>query len=330
MIKKKGRKPNSYYENLKNNLDISLNQTLNSNKEIDEEINQEKVPKKRGRKPKGGKIIEVKNKLENIVSIPNVILHLNCSIKDLKSQNSIEYNPELNDIENFDLDKLSNKLDYNFIEDKDNNSEDLNNINKRDLHYINIVETTSNKNIEDNENNKIIEEKKISSKSLSKKIQELTYNFKHNKLNPKSACFWCTCSFDNEPIFIPKHKINETIYCYGHFCSPECAASYLMNENIDSSNKFERYYLLNKIYSKIYDYKKKIKLAPNPYYTLDKFYGNLSIEEYRQFLQNERLLIVVNKPVSKLLPELYEENDDYIINSKVVSSKSNLKLNTKI
>ena len=91
-----------------------------------------------------------------------------------------------------------------------------------------------------------------------------------------------------------------------------------------------RYYLLNNIYSKIYDYKKNIKLAPNPYYTLDKFYGNLTIEEYRQFLQNERLLIVVNKPVSKLLPELYEENDDYIINSKVVSSKSNLKLNTKI
>ena len=330
MIKKKGRKPNSYYENLKNNLDISLNQTLNTNKEIDEEIIQEKVPKKRGRKPKGGKIIEVKNKLENIVSIPNVILHLNCSIKDLKSQNSIEYNPELNDIENFDFDKLSNKLDYNFIEDKNNNYEDLNNINKKDLHYINILETTSNKNIEDSENNKIIEEKKISSKSLSRKIQELTYNFKHNKVNPKSACFWCTCSFDNEPIFIPKHKINETIYCYGHFCSPECAASYLMNENIDSSNKFERYYLLNNIYSKIYDYKKNIKLAPNPYYTLDKFYGNLTIEEYRQFLQNERLLIVVNKPVSKLLPELYEENDDYIINSKVVSSKSNLKLNTKI
>ena len=44
----------------KNNLDISLNQTLNTNKEIDEEIIQEKVPKKRGRKPKGGKIIEVK------------------------------------------------------------------------------------------------------------------------------------------------------------------------------------------------------------------------------------------------------------------------------
>jgi ABC-type uncharacterized transport system ATPase subunit len=46
-----------------------------------------------------------------------------------------------------------------------------------------------------------------------------------------------------------------------------------MNENLDSSTRFERYHLLNHIYTKIYDYKKNIKPSPNPYYMLEKYYG---------------------------------------------------------
>ena len=75
MIKKKGRKPKSYYQNLdnSNNLIIndssinSINSTNNTNNtnstnstnstNNSEEI---KVPKKRGRKPKGGIVVEEK------------------------------------------------------------------------------------------------------------------------------------------------------------------------------------------------------------------------------------------------------------------------------
>jgi len=97
-----------------------------------------------------------------------------------------------------------------------------------------------------------------------------------------------------------------------------------MQESIDSSSKFERYYLLNNIYGKIYDYDKNIKPAPNPYYLLNKFYGNLDIQEYRKLLENERLLLVVDKPLSQILPEVYEENEDFLISAKIVS-KSNIK-----
>jgi hypothetical protein len=38
--------------------------------------------------------------------------------------------------------------------------------------------------------------------------------------------------------------------------------------------------------------KKNIKLAPNPYYTLNKYMGNLDIEEYRQLLTYEKILFV--------------------------------------
>ena len=95
-----------------------------------------------------------------------------------------------------------------------------------------------------------------------------------------------------------------------------------MEENIDSSSKFERYYLLNNIYSKIYNYTKNIKPAPNPYYMLNKYYGNLTIQEYRSLLSNERLFFVVDKPLTRVLPELHEDNDDFIINHKIIPSNT--------
>ena len=109
---------------------------------------------------------------------------------------------------------------------------------------------------------------------------------------------------------------------YGCFCSPECAVAYLMNESIDSSTKFERYHLLNHIYTKIYDYKKNIKPSPNPHYMLEKYYGNLSIQEYRSLLRNERLFLIVDKPLTKVLPELHEDNDEFILNNKIIPSNS--------
>jgi hypothetical protein len=95
-----------------------------------------------------------------------------------------------------------------------------------------------------------------------------------------------------------------------------------MEENIDSSTKFERYHLINHIYSQIYDYKKNIKPAPNPYYMLEKYYGNLNIQEYRSLLRNDRLFLIVDKPLTRILPELHEDNDDFIINNKIIPSNT--------
>ena len=124
--------------------------------------------------------------------------------------------------------------------------------------------------------------------------------------------------------------MKETYNVYGCFCSPECASAYLMEENIDSSTKFERYHLLNNIYSKIYDYKKNIKPAPNPYYFLDKYYGNLSIQEYRSLLKNDRLFLIVDKPLTRILPELHEDNDDFIINNKIIPSNNTYQIKKKL
>ena len=171
---------------------------------------------------------------------------------------------------------------------------------------------------------------KDTNKEIWKKLKQLEQNLHVNNItNKKSACFWDTCEFDNPPVYIPKHFINNTYEVYGCFCSPECAVAYLMKEHIDTSTRFERYHNLNLIYTKIYDYKKNIKPAPDVLHMLDKFYGNLSIQEYRALLRNERLFLIVDKPLTRILPELHEDNDDFILNNKIIPS-NNYNIKTRL
>jgi hypothetical protein len=160
-------------------------------------------------------------------------------------------------------------------------------------------------------------------RDIWKKLKVLEHNLHINCTdNKKSACFWDSCEFDNPPVYIPKFFMNDTYHVYGCFCSPECAVAHLMEENIDSSVKFERYQLINHLYSKVYNYNKNIKPAPNPFYMLEKYYGNLNIQEYRSLLRNERLFLVVDKPLTRIMPELHEDNDDFIINNKIIPSNT--------
>lgn len=273
--KKKGRKPKSFYQDISNII-------------TDEKpIVKEKL--KRGRKPKGGKIVEMKNILVSNIPVPNIILHLRCKLNDINNlNNDIRYEPDINHIDTYTFD---NNLQYNDFDNETENVED--DYNKFNDNYTR--------------------------KNIASKLKILAYNLKHNNIIKKSDCFWCTYNFNNEPIYIPTYELNNYIHCYGNFCSPECACAYLMNQNLDNSTKFERYYLLNNIYSKIYDYNKNIKPAPNPHYLLDKYMGNLDIIEYRKLLHHEKLLLIVEKPLTQILPELYEENPDFLINSKIVS-----------
>jgi hypothetical protein len=246
---------------------------------------------------------------------PNVILHLKCCLKDLNSSNLFGSN----------LDGFSFNNKNDFCYDVVNNRENINiNINE----YINApAKLTEYEPDNDNSSNdyetEINKSKDTDIRDIWKKLKILEHKLHINSIdNKKSACFWDTCEFDNPPIYIPKHFMNETYHVYGCFCSPECAVAHLMEENIDSSVKFERYHLMNHIYSKVYNYNKNIKPAPNPYYMLEKYYGNLSIQEYRSLLRNERLFLVVDKPLTRIMPELHEDNDDFIINNKIIPSNT--------
>lgn len=259
-------------------------------------IVEEKIPKKRGRKPKGGKVVNnIQN--DNITSniIPNIILHLKCSKQDIDNCNE------------------NNQIDtYQF-----------NNTKNYDFNYLQLSNCVTNNS--DNITNSISDNISDNTKMIWQKLEKLSTSLHiDNICDKKSACFFCTCDFDNTPIYIPKFQLNNLFHVYGCFCSPECACAYLMNEkNIDSTCRFERYYLLNYIYGKIYDYKKNIKPAPSPFYLLDKYYGTLSIQEYRKLLKSERLLLVVDKPLVRSMPELHDDSDDYLLNAKGIPAAIN-------
>ena len=330
-----------------NNENKDINNDNDENKDNDEnednvvlsstQEEQKPAGKKRGRKPKGGKIIQQVVPLNNNKETkPNVILHLKCSLKDLQSNLSLSTN-----IESFNF-SSKNDLNYEIIGSNQNNNI-TNNANQSNNYSSNYNcanlnnNNYSNNNNNNNNNNNINDDTDIDMyeedyysknkendiRDVWKKLKVLEHNLHINNIsNKKSACFWCTYDFDNPPIYIPKHFIKDSYHVYGCFCTPECATAHLMEENIDSSSKFERYHLINNIYSKIYDYKKNIKPAPNPFYLLDKYYGNLSIQEYRSLLRNERLFLVVDKPLTRILPELHEDNDDFIINNKIIPANT--------
>jgi hypothetical protein len=342
-----------------NNNDISNNNLINEIINNTETSNTEEKPvaKKRGRKPKGGKIIQqVVSVNDNKDVKPNVILHLKCSLNDLQST-TINTN-----IESFNFSSCKNEISYEIIGDNDllntppppsnisknNNTTSFNNqlgsnnvfsnnantmFNNNSLFDNNFSSNFNNTNtfnskIYDdkynyNDDDTSVSNKEVETRELWKKLKQLEHNLHINNIsNKKSACFWCTCDFDSPPVYIPKFQIKDSYHVYGCFCSPECSTAYLMEENIDSSTKFERYHLINHIYSKIYNYTKNIKPSPNPYYMLDKYYGNLSIQEYRSLLRNERLFLIVDKPLTRILPELHEDNDDFIINNKIIPSNT--------
>jgi hypothetical protein len=284
------------------------------NKKIEEQTTAIKVPKKRGRKPKGGKIIDpvVLNTNPTSNEKPNIILHLRCTTNDYENSNIFlsdnKYNPSVNNVKSYD-----NNLYANY----DNNSKSP---TENIIYPINNDSNTTQ--------NKEQAELFTTDHIIMKKLKILNGDFQNVIDNKKSNCFWCTYSFDNHPCYIPKFIINNTLSVYGHFCSPECSMAYLECENIDSSTKWERVALLNNIYGKIYKYKQSIKPAPVPFYTLEKYYGNLTIEEYRQTFKYDKLLLIINKPLTQVIPEIYQDNNEFNKTGSYISNNTNAYVKT--
>jgi len=238
------------------------------------------VKKKRGRKPKGGKIVKMdKNIINEIVKENNIVLHLKCSSSDLKTQittNTLNYSPDV-----------------------------VNNIESYQLYTNKKLNSFTFKNIDKKENKK----KNGDICIIDEKLKNISTMLHNNEIpNKKSLCFWCTEKFNNSPIFIPKNKRGDSYNVYGYFCSAECAAAHLFNEKLDETIIWERYALLNSIYKCVYNYKERIRPAPKPFYILEKFFGNLTIDEYRSLNKNKNIY-TVDKPLTRIMPELQNDSN---------------------
>ena len=167
--KKRGRKPkldiNVKSENTSDNIE---NQIIEENDDVIKDP--EKIPKKRGRKPKGGKIIENINPSLNSEEIkPNIILHLKCNSKDL------DENLKDDNLESYTFsDNKINDLGFNFLKEKKeniiNDSSSENNLNNIDY----------NSDLENENNSDNLQ------KDIYKKLKELSINLHTNNIPDKT------------------------------------------------------------------------------------------------------------------------------------------------
>lgn len=147
------------------------------------------------------------------------------------------------------------------------------------------------------------------------KIHTCTQN-KHTSADSlkQSDCFWCTCPFDTAPCYVLKYGQVGEICGRGSYCSPECACAGLFSgTGTDESEKFDSYQLMNYCYRRVTDGTTdaaSIRPAPSPHYILDKYLGNMTAEEFRAMnRKSEHLLYTLERPITRVMPEIHEERD---------------------
>lgn len=308
-----------------------------------------KIPKKRGRKPILSQVVSSnKNLSENFITKDNV-LHLKINSQEAETNimmdSLYQYNPEIAEPEPYDPvdnyaktlenleSSLKNKYDtHNYSIDKNNNilngkteevnTESFDDVNKSESSPIDYEELVTT---EDKINQSV--DSNISSsvkKPIGKKINSvMVYYNEYNKRKewPKKSsinCFWCCHTFNCIPCALPTKLKGDTFHVYGNFCSKECAASYNFESQDahNSQDKWERYSLLNHMYSIIENNPDlKINLAPHRM-SLEMFGGSLSIEEFRESLSSSRNYNIVFPPMVSIIPAMETNN-------KIDTSKRN-------
>ena len=154
------------------------------------------------------------------------------------------------------------------------------------------------------------------------------------------VCWWDTEPFEGPPCFLP-HRVNDgTYYVSGCFCSDDCAAAY--NLELNDYKVWERMSLLKCLRNDIEQATKvsskdvgeercgepnQIRIA-YPRYTLKKFGGNLSTEEFRKdCIRNHEEYRLVMPPMVPVVPYI-EKNykKDSVWNTFKTAEESNLVL----
>ncbi len=274
-----------------------------------------KIPKKRGRKPKGlindyKKEPKVKNNSDEV----QIICGLPIKMEDLISNSSEEQMKE-------------NSL---FIKSE-----------KQLLNIDDKIDTEKHKTEQELLLTQI-EELKTEIKRLHGigETSVVTSSFDNN-----TKCWWCKNTFNTPAIGLPENYFKEKFICMGHFCSYNCALSY--NLDINDEKVWKRNSLLYLLYKKSYN--KEIKITPAPNWRiLKEFGGSLSINEFRDslFINTEEYTFLhppitsqycqiekkyrVNKKLKtstvKNIPFFANSSDDLVLkrNKPLKSSKFNL------
>jgi hypothetical protein len=221
--------------------------------------------------------------------------------------------------------KSQNNNENHFFEKEENdildigeNVENLENVIIKKLRYEgiqNIINQDKKKEIINIKLKKKEINIKYNKTVLKNKTMKIEQNFNSdtndNNYWPKAtniACWWCSYNFDNTPATLPIKYEKGVYFVTGIFCSPECGASWNFNQNVSDTLIWKRYSLLNMLYINMYkNVNLNIKLAPSKE-LLEKFGGNLSIEEFRKSCNNYgRDFKLIMPPVKSIVHSVNEE-----------------------
>lgn len=255
----------------------SVEKKKRGRKPKEKKIEEVKIPKKRGRKPKIK--TELQNEKQSNSTVENIILSLPIKQDILSSLIKNDEEPQA----------------FNYIKD--------------DLSQIKLDDTKmKNVKIYPIKSSNIINEIK---EDRVKDIEEI---FNHNSLiyvdmynncseypkHTSTHCFWDMEPFDNTPYGIPFKKECNKFHIFGIFCSKECATAYLFNMHLENNVLWDRYSLLNYLYS---ENNETIKPAL-PRLCLKKFGGLKSIEKFRN--NSNKSYNVIMPPMIGIVPLLEE------------------------
>ena len=277
----------------------------------------EKKPKKRGRKPKNKPTIEKIVKKEINSEEEPLITHLSISLQDVLNNETEIADSTVEDSTIGDSDSIFLKQEPITLKD-DSSTE--NNTELTDLEKL---------------------EKEVM--KLKYKIFKLTrrenINVKKSNFKKSTKCWWCKHCFDTPSVSLPESYFNDKFICIGNFCSYNCALSY----NIDSNdNVWRKTSLLNLLYYKTYGLTEKIVSAPD-WRQLEDFGGNLTIDEFRKsslvnncdytllhppletrvhtFEKNYKIDAYTAKKSSSVYQKLLEDSDELVLKrSKPIKS----------
>ena len=268
----------------------------------------EPTKKKRGRKPLSQKKIIDKNLIQ---------LHLNEI--DEYNESLVAHIPLTDDI--FDCNSIiENDIKHDIIEENNNLKKEIYELKEQLKLSSRFIETNVS-----NDNNKTY--------LINLPIINL------DSLKPFSdiLCWWCCHKFDQNPIFLPNHMINNTFFVFGIFCSLNCACSY--NYERKDNNMLRRHSLLYLMYKNIIKENNIIRSPPRE--LLLVFGGNLSIEDFRKnsiiFKKEFKLLLPPFKSIFFIVEEDQRsfiknetKNNIYVPLNKKDVSKAKLKLKRNI
>lgn len=276
-----------------------------------------------------------KNENSNLKSVNNQnsqILNNNNNIIIENSKDSKENN--VNTLDNNNLD--NNNLANNNLDVKNNeNGEVKESVETVNTSFIKNMRNNNLQNEEYNKNKKLfnnmfqvenIKDGKLDNRQISQLLKnkytddnkiELFNQLIHcNKINKypektETACLWCCHEFETVPWGIPHKYEDNKFHLFGVFCSPNCCASYIFENNQNNDTKWEQFSLLNFLYYKIYGDFKKITFAPSKL-CLKKFGGCLDINEYRAKFTTTNEFILKFPPCISIIPIIEEVNKNEI------------------